>query len=242
GGTQTRSCTNNCGSNWTESQSCNSQSCCTGVYGNCTDWSACSVSCGGGIQSRTCYDTGCGTAQNQIQSCNNQSCPRSQTEAVQAVYYHRGDIETSGNWELNENDKIVILIDGNLKISQKITVPQGAFLAFIVKGDIIIDKTLGVNPESAAEKAIEGVYITNGFFRTVPEGEQAVPNKKFVGAGIFVADADLDGSGGFELGRDLGGNNNLYPAEYFEYRPDFLANFPKELSRSKVRDWQEVAP
>lgn len=65
-------CGGNCGGGgW---QSCNTQACCTGVYGSCTAWSACSVSCGGGTQTRTCYDTGCGTAQSQSQSCNTQAC------------------------------------------------------------------------------------------------------------------------------------------------------------------------
>jgi len=42
---------------------------CTGDYGSCTGWSACSQSCGPGTQTRDCYDTGCGTQQAQSQSC-----------------------------------------------------------------------------------------------------------------------------------------------------------------------------
>ena len=42
---------------------------CTGVYESCTGWGTCSVSCGPGTQTRTCYDTGCGTEQTQSQSC-----------------------------------------------------------------------------------------------------------------------------------------------------------------------------
>ncbi len=60
------------GSNWC--QSFRTPSFCSGSYGNCTGWGSCSASCGGGVQYRTCYDTGCGTPQTQSQSCNTQSC------------------------------------------------------------------------------------------------------------------------------------------------------------------------
>ena len=48
---------------------CVGAACCTGVYGSCTGWGACSATCGPGTQTRGCFDTGCGTLQTQSQAC-----------------------------------------------------------------------------------------------------------------------------------------------------------------------------
>lgn len=153
----------------------------------------------------------------------------------------------SGNLTINTNfnvvNQVVILVPGDLRINNQTTVAQGAFLAFIVKGDIVLGKTLGGNPQppSGAAKVLEGVYIANGSLKTVPDGESPLSNKQLISSGIFVTDADLDGTGKFELRRDLGGDNSSYPAEYFEYRPDFLVNFPLDFG-IKRRTWREIAP
>ena len=81
--TRTRTCTspaNSCGgavctgsNTETETQSCNTQPCCdSNVIVSCGSWGACSVSCGGGSQARTCTNQ-CGNAVSQSQSCTDNS-------------------------------------------------------------------------------------------------------------------------------------------------------------------------
>ena len=153
------------------------------------------------------------------------------------TYYSSAAVTTSGSWTVGANQKIMILVNGNLTIGKEIAVPTTSFLAFIVSGNISIDKNLGVNPNANlnSAKVVEGVYLADGFIKTVPDGETALPNKKFVASGIFVA------YGGFSFGRDLGSYNSSYAAEYFEYRPDFLVNFPPAFGFNRLT-WQEVAP
>ena len=68
-----------------EQQSCNTQCCpVNGMWSHWTDFEACSVSCGGGVQQRTrtcsnpapeCGGTDCIGAATEQQSCNTQGCP-----------------------------------------------------------------------------------------------------------------------------------------------------------------------
>ncbi len=86
GGTQTRTCNNpspSCGGSscsGDSSQSCNTQACaCSPVNGGWSAWSACSVGCGGGTQTRTCTNPspscgGAGCSGDSSQSCNTQAC------------------------------------------------------------------------------------------------------------------------------------------------------------------------
>lgn len=57
------------GSGPDEPPGCVGAACCTGVYGSCTGYAACSTTCGPGTQTRGCFDTGCGTLQTQSRSC-----------------------------------------------------------------------------------------------------------------------------------------------------------------------------
>lgn len=151
------------------------------------------------------------------------------------LYYFSGAVTTSGNWNIEANRKITILVNGDLTIGKEISVPVGSFLGFIVSGDITIDPNLGNNPASAPQRnnpTIEGVFFANGSFNL---GAGVGGHEKFVGRGIFIA------YNGFNLQRTLGANDRFYPAESFEYRPDFLVNFPGQMGVRKI-SWKEVAP
>jgi hypothetical protein len=146
------------------------------------------------------------------------------------------DITVNNQWpNITSTEKFVILVDGNLTFTKKIAVDPGGFIAFIVKGDIILDRAVGENPASSSDKTLEGVYIADGFIRSMRVSDTPDTNKRFNGGGIFIA------YGGFDLRRDLGNRNDQNPSEYFEYRPDFLINFPKEFAE-KPQVWQESAP
>ncbi len=90
GGSQTRTATykssydgSSCGTK-TETQNCNTQSCCSKTTVTYSDWGSCSTACGGGTQSRTATykssynSTSCGT-KTETQSCNTQDCCSSTT-------------------------------------------------------------------------------------------------------------------------------------------------------------------
>jgi len=141
-------------------------------------------------------------------------------------YRYSGDLNLpSSPININER-KIVVLVEGDLKINEKIRVADDSFLAFIVKGNIEINGNVtetGINP------ALEGIYFADGTIAT------GVSDKILVAKGIFVAQK------GFSLQRDLGGANENTPAETFVFDPGLLVKMPNALKKS-LMDWQEVAP
>ncbi len=161
------------------------------------------------------------------------------TGAYQVV----GSLTIGYNFNISSSKQIIIFVPGTLTVKNEISVDTGGFLGFIVRGDIVFDRGLGVNPTAnpAGTKLVDGVYVTDGTLRTLAEGQTPDTNKKFIGKGMFAAGVKLDGSGGFDFRRDLGSNNATYPAEYFGYRPDFLVNFPQVFGIRRIT-WREVAP
>jgi hypothetical protein len=138
-------------------------------------------------------------------------------------------------WNVGAAEDIIVLVDGNLTITEDINLTDPGFVAFIVNGDIIVDPSVGVLYTSSTP-ALEGVYITSptGTFHT---GDSSVVGaQRFVGEGIFIA-------GDFELERDLDalGVNNTTSSELFIYNPALLISMPDEMRDVPVT-WQEVAP
>lgn len=179
------------------------------------------------------FDQKFGSSTSLLPNCN--------TKPGSGIYAFNGTCTISHNWNLSNRDKIIILVDGNLVVNNEIKVPEGengGFLAFVVSGNIIFGDTLGtpnVNANFHADKAIEGIYIADGIIETQNDSSTIENNKIFTAGGMFIAHED------FNLQRDLGSRNESYPGDYFEYRPDFLINFPPELG-TRVMTWQEVAP
>jgi len=150
-------------------------------------------------------------------------------------YYISGDMRTSGNWNVVNNETVVFLIDGNLIIDGNITVTGTGFAAFIVNGNITIDPSVG-GPAASSNPVVEGVYITSptGVFQT--GDSSSAGNERFVGRGIFVA-------GDFLLQRDLdsAGANPTTPSELFSYNPQLLVTMPDAMKDIPLT-WQEVPP
>lgn len=170
-------------------------------------------------------------------------------------------IDESQGFNLTTGQKLVVFVDGNLTIddsnpndaNRKITSVDGtSFLAFIVKGNILVTPHVGyeLNPSvptvpavSVANSNVEGVFVADGAFTVQSKTAigEVPPDKKFIGAGTFV------GWSGINLNRTFNDNsfgpilNNNQAIENFIYRPDLLANWPTKLKTS-VSNWREVDP
>lgn len=131
-----------------------------------------------------------------------------------------GEAVINSPWSITGADKIVVFVNGDLRINEDVTVVPGAFLAIIVSGDLIIGPNVST---------VQGLYVMNGVFNTLADSDQL----------------DVQGSivtwSGVSLNRDLGDLNVSTPAERFTYRPDLLLNMT-EAMKTFVLNWQEVAP
>jgi len=159
--------------------------------------------------------------------------------AAKDAYFHSGDMTIQSPWDVTSGESYVIFVDGNLTIEdplaegELIKVAEGGFLAFIVSGDITIADSVGHSVLTNTAGNIEGVYIADGTLTVASNGSD---DKKFIGEGTFV------GLGGVSIPRtydEIGGNNGLYPADTFVYRPDFVKNIPEKMKRAQML-WQET--
>jgi len=156
------------------------------------------------------------------------------------IWYHYdgatlGDMTISGNVNLTGSRRVVLLVDGaDLNIIGRINIQSpgnGYFMVVVgkdvngLKGNIIVDPSVS-HPTAPG---IEGVYLAEGEFRT-----GAGTNRLYVRGAVASYD-------GIVLERDLEGNNDDTPAEYFEYAPDIIATFPQVFTSRRMR-WKEVAP
>ncbi len=153
------------------------------------------------------------------------------------VWYHfdgdtLGDLTINSNVNMPGDRKVVVLVENaDLYIDGRINVNDGiGFMMFIVgknssgdKGNIYVDADL------AGQDQIEGVFFAEGQFRTGAGSDQL-----YVRGMVAAYD-------GIVLERDLEGDNTDEPAEVFEYAPDFVLTFPRDLTFKRLR-WKEVAP
>ncbi len=150
-------------------------------------------------------------------------------------YKHTGDLTINGNLNLSGNRKVVLFIEGgNLTISSRINIGnpgQGFFMAIAGKdigggkGNILVDPSV-THP---SQPALEGIFYAEDQFLT------GTGNNKLYLRGSVAA------LGGVILQRDLGVSNLDTPAEFFEYAPELMMSYPRDLGSSKVV-WKEVAP
>jgi hypothetical protein len=151
------------------------------------------------------------------------------------AYYHDGDLTIGSSWSINSNQKYIVIVNGNLTINKSIRLAAGAtnaFLMFLVKGDISVSETIG-RAEGSIIPVVEGIYITNGTFKS---GLSTDPTtERLVLKGSVIAES-------ITLQRSLTGvKNNNSSAELFIFNPDFLFSFPK-IIKDLPFTWQEVAP
>lgn len=161
--------------------------------------------------------------------------PLTQLPARKNPYYIKGNLVTSGNWLVNSPDPLIIVVEGNLTLGGKINLSGNSFAAFVVKGDLNIDSSVGTdNLSPTASPVIEGVYVAGG---TISTGLSVVSGKeRLVARGSFLAND-------FNLQRDLDAilENGSTPAELWIYDPKLLIGMPDSLRAAAYR-WEEVAP
>ena len=180
---------------------------------------------------------------------NLSSYPFSTSTSARGAYYVKsttGTVTIANTLAVGSNQKIVIFVDGNLTVNVPITVSEGGFLAFIVKGNVTFANTLvAIDGVTSTTGLAEGVYLADGSIIVQSNGASGSdPNDgKFVGKGVFV------GWGGVSLNRDyrhptdnnLSARNYYYPTELFIDRPDLALNIPAGMMKPII-DWQEATP
>lgn len=140
-----------------------------------------------------------------------------------------GEVATTEDINVG-TDKIVVLVDGNALIANKINLTNGGFFALFVQGNITIDPI--VSGIIGGTPSLQGVYMANGTISTGTNGPKSDNQLYLKGS--------MAGLSGISLQRDLSSNES--PAEYFEYAPDQMM-YLLESGLSTMRiNWKEVAP
>jgi len=149
-----------------------------------------------------------------------------------------GDVDLSSNVMLTGGRKVVLFVDGNLRINGNIRLnnSRNDFFMAIVSEITSVNPNGGIveNDSQVASRttttlALEGVFFSDGAFNTGNGNGQALGIRGSVVAGSIA------------LGRNLGASNTTTPAETFEFAEEILLNYPGELSPKKLV-WKEIAP
>jgi len=143
------------------------------------------------------------------------------------------DLTINEPWVVADGEKIIIVVEGSLDIYAKINITGNGFVGFVVKDDIIVDKTVGTTWDGTIP-LVEGVYIAGNRIKTGHSTDAAT--ERFVGKGIFMAKDIV-------LQRDLSttAHNINTSADLFLYNPAFLVTAP-DILKDLSYEWQEVAP
>ncbi|PIS09563.1 hypothetical protein COT75_00945 [Candidatus Beckwithbacteria bacterium CG10_big_fil_rev_8_21_14_0_10_34_10] len=137
-----------------------------------------------------------------------------------AIYQTSGTIAMRGN--ISGGDKIVILHQGDVLITENINVDLSSFLLVIASGNIT------VNPSVTN---LEGIFIANNINISSIGGGNDVP-LSFEGSLIAWGDISLD--------RDTGLDMATTSPMIFIFRPDFMANAP-DFIKMVFYDWQQIS-
>ncbi len=141
--------------------------------------------------------------------------------------------------------KALIFVEGDLRIRGNITVTPGAFLMFVVKGSIYIDRTVGTMtnrcPGTGSTAQIQSILSSDTNVYLEGGGSCPTGDRQLNIAGSIITNANKISGGKLINNRNLCGENSRYPSFTIEPRLDFLLNAPEFMLRSQA-NWQEVAP
>jgi hypothetical protein len=140
--------------------------------------------------------------------------------------------------------RVVIIVDGDLTLNGTIQVAPGAYLMFVVKGDITIAPSVGTATYTCAGSGttqLQGVFSTDGNFMLQGGSTCPTPDQQLNLAGTIITNAARQTSGTLVNNRTLCSTNNQFPSFTISPRFDFSLNIPNYLRRPSLT-WQEVAP
>jgi hypothetical protein len=203
----------------------------------------------GGGRSPTAYDTMLATLQGnkitpQALSCSSSDAGCSLTDTLESTAYQ----VTNGNLTLNSADirtkKVLILVDGDLTINGPVRVSPGAYLMFVVKGDIIVSPTVGTTTVACAGAGtpqLQGVFSTDQNFIIQGNATCPTPDRQLQFAGSIITNASRTTGGTLQNNRTLCTGDINYPSLTLAPRLDFPLFAPTYLLKPSLT-WQEVAP
>lgn len=161
------------------------------------------------------------------------------------IHYSNQDLTIQEPWSISSTESYVIFVNGNLTIQDPtnagalITVDEGGFLAFIVRGDILIDASVGHANPATATPNLEGVYIADQTIQVLSDSNAATSDRRFIGAGSFIGWTGVTLQRDFDDGGSGSSSSLTTPSELFIYRPDLLYTAPAfMLSPHSI--WQET--
>jgi hypothetical protein len=138
-------------------------------------------------------------------------------------------------------NKVVLFVkNADLIIRSKIRVTPGRGFFMVVagntdgssNGNIIVDPSVGDAPSGTPDPDLEGIYYAQEQFRTGTLGP-SLDEQLYIRGSVAAFDKVV-------LQRNLT-NNSTYPAELFEFAPEFLINYPECLG-DRTTNWREEAP
>lgn len=163
------------------------------------------------------------------------------------IYEFDGNLEIT-NYNHKQGSHVILLVNGNAKISNqiKITENQNNLFVLATKGNILVDKNVGVG-QGSPETKLEGIYSAEQSFIAEGDGCQDGNNadKRLNIGGAIIANSlypfASNGSGKFVNNRSLCGQDKQFPSISVQTRLDFLTEFT-DFYKETVSRWQEVNP
>lgn len=175
----------------------------------------------------------------KVPSNNTNISPITSSDDRKIFNYTASDVNINGTY--NYNGTAVIFVEGNMIIKGDIRAHDPAIqgLVFVVKKDVIIDKSVA---------QIEAVLISSGHIYTaVDTGGGSSPPYSCSHASpiavrkltVYGSLISLDESKTIEFCRTLGANDDTTPAEVINQQPKYLVIL-RDLFSDTLQKWSEI--
>jgi len=132
----------------------------------------------------------------------------------------------AGNFQFSPTgtQKAIFLVNGDVRVTSDIIVPNGAFLMIIASGSIIFDPS---TPSDPGVTRADGWFVADNI-QVLCEDNDGTPgcdndDDQFTGNGTFIGWENVS------LSRSMGAGNSTAPAELFTYRRDLYDNAPEPV-------------